>query len=82
VLLRDVGSHHGTWRGETRLQSDTDHELKDGEIVTFGKEIEKHGQVCRPATGALLLGFVITFLHIVGTLSGARPDQVHPRGGG
>ncbi|OTA05986.1 hypothetical protein A9Z42_0066930 [Trichoderma parareesei] len=48
VFIKDVGSLHGTFYNETRLQKHQSQALKDGDILQFGIAIARGSDTCPP----------------------------------
>ncbi|KAL7820349.1 hypothetical protein V8C44DRAFT_79538 [Trichoderma aethiopicum] len=48
VFVRDVGSLHGTYYNETRLQKHQSQALKDGDVLQFGIPIARGSDTCPP----------------------------------
>ncbi|KAL6859703.1 hypothetical protein J3F83DRAFT_322973 [Trichoderma novae-zelandiae] len=48
VFIRDVGSLHGTFYNETRLQKHQVQALKDGDVLQFGIPIARGSDTCPP----------------------------------
>jgi pSer/pThr/pTyr-binding forkhead associated (FHA) protein len=48
ILLRDIGSLHGTLLNKSRLRNEEPQVLKDGDIITFGMQVERGSERYAP----------------------------------
>ncbi|KIJ53342.1 hypothetical protein M422DRAFT_64778 [Sphaerobolus stellatus SS14] len=59
VFIIDTGSYHGTWvaraSDKCKLEPETPFQLRDGDILTMGKEVFKDGNLHQPITVSVKL---------------------------
>ena len=50
LTIRDLGSTHGTYIGDLKLEKDKRHPLNSGDVVTFGTKVTSG--TCKSCLGA------------------------------